>query len=105
MTNRNPILVLVLSLVTCGIYHIYWFVVTKNELNQRGADIPTAWLLIIPFVNLYWLWKFSDGVQRFSGFSAIGSFLLTLFLGAIGAAIVQAQLNKVVATTPAASQG
>lgn len=102
MTNRNPVVVFILSLVTCAIYHIYWFVVTKNEMNQRGADIPTAWLLIIPFVNLYWLWRYSQGVEKVTGFSGIASFVLLWFLGAIGAAIVQAQFNKV--SQPAAME-
>src|SRR5947208_10264802 len=53
-------------------YHIYRFGVTKNELNQRGTEIPTAWLLIVPFVNLYWLWRFAEGVEKVLGFSAIG---------------------------------
>jgi uncharacterized membrane protein YozB (DUF420 family) len=100
MTNRNPVVVFILSLITCGIYHIVWFVSTKTEMNQRGASIPTAWLLIVPFVNLYWLWRYSEGVEKVSGFSGIAAFLLMLFLGAIGAAIVQAQFNKV--TQPAA---
>ncbi len=102
MTNRSPILVLVLSLLTCGIYHIYWFVVTKNELNARGADIPTAWLIIIPFVNIYWLWRFCAGVEKVSGFTAIGSFLLQFFFGSIGAAIIQYQLNTTAGQQPPA---
>lgn len=52
MEKRSPIGVFVLSLVTLGIYGIYWLVKTKGELNQRGASIPTAWLIIVPFVNI-----------------------------------------------------
>lgn len=52
MEKRSPIGVFVLSLVTLGIYSIYWLVKTKGELNQRGASIPTAWLIIVPFVNI-----------------------------------------------------
>jgi len=42
MKNRNVIAVVLLPFVTFGIYGIYWFVKTKGELNQNGADIPTA---------------------------------------------------------------
>ena len=74
MTNRHPAIVIVLCFFTCGLYHIYWFVNTKIEMNRRGADIPTAWLILIPFVNIYWLWRWSQGVEKVtsSGLTAIG---------------------------------
>jgi hypothetical protein len=63
MKKRNPAVVALLSVITIGIYMIVWYVKTKNEMNAQGANIPTAWLIIIPFVNLYWLWKYSKGVE------------------------------------------
>lgn len=100
MTNRHPVLVIVLSLFTCGIYHIYWLVHTKLEMNKLGADIPTAWLLIIPFVNIYWLWRWSQGVEKVTnnGLGAVPALLLCWFLGFIGTAITQSYFNKVSAT-------
>lgn len=97
MTNRHPVMVIVLSLLTCGIYHIYWYVVTKTEMNARGADIPTAWLILIPFVNIYWLWRWSQGVERVTNASlgAVPALLLAWFLPVIGAAIIQSYFNKV----------
>jgi len=66
--NMNPLLVIVLFLVTFGIFPIYWYYKTKVELNSRGATIPTMWmwlLVIIPLVNivvmLYWLYNFMQG--------------------------------------------
>ncbi len=53
MKNRSPIAVFLLPMFTFGIYGLVWLVKTKNEMNSLGAKIPTAWLLIIPFVNLY----------------------------------------------------
>jgi len=97
MTNRHPALVLVLSMFTCGIYYIYWLVNTKLEMNQRGADIPTAWLLIIPIVNIYWLWRWSQGVEKVTNnaLGAVPAFLLCWFLAFIGSAITQSYFNKV----------
>lgn len=46
--NRNIFLVYLFSIITFGIYSIYWLVSTKNEMNSLGAKIPTALLLIIP---------------------------------------------------------
>ena len=97
MKRRSPILVLVLSIITFGIYALVWYVITKGEMNRRGARIPTALLIIIPLVNIYWLWKFSGGVEKVTrgGMSGAVAFLLLFFLSVIGMAIVQSSLNKV----------
>lgn len=90
-------MVFVLSFLTFGIYGLYWFVSTKNEMNERGADIPTAWLLIIPLVNIWWTWKYCEGVDHVSRGKLSGavSFLLIFVLGVIGMAIVQATFNDI----------
>ena len=97
MQHRNPIMVIFLSLITLGIYTLVWDVRTKNEMNTKGAQIPTAWLLIIPFVNYFWLWKFSEGVEVVTSkkMGAVVAFCLLFFLGVIGMAIIQDKLNQV----------
>ena len=99
MKKRNPIAVLLLPFVTFGIYSIYWMVQTKGEMNAKGASIPTAWLIIIPLVNLWWMWKYSEGVEKVTGGKTSGvlCFILLFLLGMIGAAIVQDSFNKNVA--------
>ena len=79
-----------------GIYAIVWFVKTKNEMVQQGADIPTAWLLIVPIASIYWMWKWAGGVEHVtrSKFSQAIAFILVFLLGIIGMAIVQDALNK-----------
>ena len=97
MTHRNPIMVAVLSILTLGIYAIVWFVKTKGEMNAKGAEIPTAWLLIIPFVNIWWLWKYSQGVEKVTDgqLSTVLAFVVLWILSIIGQAIVQDAFNKV----------
>ncbi len=97
MQHRNPIMVILLSIITLGIYYIYWLVTTKIQMNTKGAQIPTAWLLIIPLVNIYWLWKFSEGVELVTnkGMQAVIAFILLWILDLIGPGIVQNELNKV----------
>jgi hypothetical protein len=97
MTKRTPVAVLLLPLVTLSIYWLYWLVQTKTEMNSSGADIPTAWLLVIPFAGFWWEWKFGEGVDRVTHgrMSAGVAFLLLFFLGNIGAMIIQSELNKV----------
>jgi len=105
MKNRNPFLVLLFSIITIGLYDIYLYVSTKNEMNQKGAQIPTAWLLIIPFVAWYWLWKYAEGVEQVTNneFSQVVSFLLIFFLGGIGQTVLQTGFNKVGASAPSAA--
>ena len=97
MQHRNPIMVILLSIITLGIYFIVWLVTTKDRMNTKGAQIPTAWLLIIPLVNIYWLWKFSEGIELVTkkGMQTVIAFLLLWLLDIIGAAIIQNELNKV----------
>lgn len=96
MKQRNPIAVALLPFVTFGIYSIYWQVVTKIELNKKGATIPTAWLLVVPIVNIWWLWKYSEGVDKITNgkMSAVISFILLFLLGFIGSAIIQDSFNQ-----------
>ncbi len=97
MKNRNPIAVVLLSFITLGIYSIYWEVSTKGEMNKLGAEIPTAWLILVPFVNIWWLWKYSEGVEKVTGgkLSGILSFVLLWLAGIIGQAVVQDSFNNI----------
>lgn len=96
MTERSVGSVVVLTIVTLGIYGIYWAVVTKNEMNAAGAQIPSAWLILVPIVNIWWLWKFCEGVDHVTKgkMSAGVAFILLWLVGLIGTAIVQHSLNK-----------
>jgi hypothetical protein len=97
MTKRSVVQVILFSIITFGIYHLYWYVATKEEMNSRGATIPTGWLLIIPIVQFYWIWKWCVGVEHVSRgkLSAPVAFLLMILLGIIGTAIVQVTFNDV----------
>lgn len=83
-----------LPLITFGIYWIVWLAKTRGELNSQGASVPTTWLFIVPFVSIWWLWKFATGVSQVSGGGVGGKFSLLFFLGTIGAAFVQAGMNS-----------
>ena len=97
MKSRNPLAVLILSFVTFGFYSLYWQVITKGEMNRLGAKIPTAWLIVIPFVNIYWLWKYSEGVEQITDgkTTAPVAFMLEMLLSVIGMVILQIEFNKV----------
>ena len=104
MNKRSVAAVIILSIITLGIYAIVWFVKTKNEMVEQGADIPTAWLLIVPIASIYWMWKWAGGVEHVTRgkFSQAIGFILVFLLGIIGMAIVQDALNKAPAAMPQA---
>ena len=95
--SRNIFLIYFLSIITFGIYGLYWVVSTKKELNSLGASIPTAWLLIIPIANLYWIYKYCEGFAEYAkkDNNTILWFILYLLVSIIMPAIVQSELNKI----------
>jgi hypothetical protein len=96
MTKRSPIAVFFLGIITLGIYGIVWHVKTKGEMNRLGANIPSAWLMIIPLVNIWWLWKYAEGVEEITkgGMSKAVAFLLLFLIGLIGDAVIQDTFNN-----------
>ena len=77
-----------MPLVTFGIYSIVWFVKTKNELNSRGAGIPTAWLIIVPIAGWYFLFRYFQGAEQVTGrVKGVPLFLAYLVITIISLAI------------------
>ena len=97
MKERSVAAVVILTCITFGIYGLVWLVKTKNEMVSQGADIPTAWLLIVPVANIYCYWKYCGGVELVTKgkLSQVVTLLLMLLLSIIGFAIVQDAFNKV----------
>ncbi len=96
--HRSPILVIVLSLITFGLYALYWWYQTKNEMNSLGASIPTFILAIIPIVNFYWMWKYCEAYAKYvkkDDSAALLTFLAFLIFFPIGQYLVQVDLNKI----------
>ena len=95
--RRDVILVYFLGIITLGVYYIYWLVKTKTEINGLGAQIPTAWLLIIPIANIYWFYKYAEGfsLQVKKDNNAVLWFLLFWLVTIITPAIVQSEMNKI----------
>jgi hypothetical protein len=105
MKQRSPIAVFLLGLITFGLYSWYWLVKTKGEMNKLGETIPTAWVWLIPFVSIWWMWKYSEGVEHVTGekLGGVLTFVILYLLGIIGHAIVQNSFNQIVSDTPSVS--
>lgn len=107
--NRNVATCIVLSIITCGIYTLYWWVKVTDDVslvtNRPGTSGGVALLLSIitcGIYGLYWAWTMGEKLDaaRADHGIAPGSFsivflLLNLFgLGIITLALIQSELNK-----------
>lgn len=71
-TNRSPVTVILLSLVTCGIYGLWWMYTIGNEINTAlGKDAVNpifGVLAIIPCVGtiimLYYIYTVDQALQE-----------------------------------------
>ena len=101
--RRDIVLVYILGFITFGIYFVYWAVQTKKEMNGMGGTITTAWLLIIPIANLYWIYKYCEAFSAYvkKDNNAVLWFILYVLVGFIMPAIVQSELNRLAAAAHA----
>lgn len=97
MKNRSSIVYFVLSIFTFGIFYVYWLISTANEMKAKNADIPTNWFAIIPFVSIYWLFKYAKGVDQVTNHNMEAglTFLLLFFFGPIWQIFVQNKFNQI----------
>jgi hypothetical protein len=50
MKKRDPLVVILLTLVTFGIYGLYWLYSTREEMVKKSAKIPPFWILLLPLL-------------------------------------------------------
>lgn len=72
---------------------------TKRELCHMGGEIPTSWLVIIPFANFYFWYRYAEVFAKFvkPESDPISYFVLMALLPFIGILVIQNELNKVAA--------
>lgn len=112
---RNPLGVIGLTLITFGIYGIFWYYYTQKELAEMGRAQNTeelgtnpgtsvlavtlgAFILVPPFVSIYNACKRLNAAERLTGQQGMEAgllFLLWLFISPIGFYMYQSELNKV----------
>ena len=111
MKQRNIAVCIILSLITCGIYGLYWFVVMTNDVNTL-ANPPqktsggVALLLTIITCNiygLYWAYKMGgllDSAQTQRGRPAenraVLYLILQLFVPIVTWALIQNSVNQMI---------
>ncbi|MFV0527947.1 MAG: DUF4234 domain-containing protein [Lachnospiraceae bacterium] len=108
--ERSIALSIVLSIITCGIYGLYWIAVLNDEtladLGEQGTSGGMVVLLSIITCNIYgwyWMYQLGDRVDRLnsqngkvSSNSSILYLLLSIFgLNIVALAIAQNEMNSI----------
>lgn len=108
ITPRSIPLCVIFSLITCGIYSIYWMIKLNDEVNivagepqaTSGGIVFLLSVITCGIYGLYWLYKMGERCDRIRGMNA-SSGILYLILGLVGFSIIsyclmQDILNKAV---------
>ena len=110
--KRDIAMCIVLSIITCGIYGIYWMISLVDDLNVasgRVGDTSGGMVFLLTLVTcgiygIYWAYKAGEKIayvkQRNTGEQDSSSSVLYLVLSLVGFSIVvyaliQSELNKV----------
>ncbi len=96
-------MVIILSLVTLGIYGLIWYHQTRGELlEKKVADkIMSPWLILIPLAGpilfIVFLWQYAGAVEKVTNgkYSRGVAFLLLWLIGFIGQGLIQGAYNEV----------
>ena len=113
MKQRDIAIAIILTIVTCGIYSIYWFVVMTDEIGEVSGDrsISGVMALLLTFVTcgIYgYYWAYKMGQQLTSAKQARGMpvsstelsvlyLILQLFgLSIVNYCLMQNELNSMV---------
>jgi hypothetical protein len=67
LKHRSLLGITILTILTFGIYHIYWYFITKTEMNViNGKTIKVPFFLwfFIPVINIWWYWRFAKAIEK-----------------------------------------
>ena len=106
-TNRNIALCIIFSILTCGIYALYWFVKLTDELNYNaqtktagGGTALVYTIITFGIYGFYWFYMQGKKVDEING-NTNGStgmvyIILAIFgLGIIPYCLMQNEINKI----------
>lgn len=106
--ERSIPLCVILWLVTCGLYGLYWIVCLNDDLNYlsdepkpvSGVMVVVLSLVTCGIYALYWYYKMGNAVDRMrggNGTTGILYLILAIFaLGIVNMALMQDNINTVV---------
>ncbi len=103
--NRSIALYIVLTVITCGIFGIYWMVVLNDDTNRitnnpddmSGGIVVLLTIVTCGIFGWYWNYKQGEKLDKYEGQSSnsILYLVLSIFgLSIISYALMQDRLNK-----------
>lgn len=87
--RRSLPAIVLLNIITFGIYQIYWYFITKTEmntLNSKNYKVPFFLWFFIPIINIWWFWRFAKAIEKTTK-GTIGrwvAFFAPVILGILG---------------------
>ncbi|MBI2798059.1 DUF4234 domain-containing protein [Candidatus Saccharibacteria bacterium] len=66
MKRRSLLAIFLLNIVTLGLYQIYWYFITKTEmntLNAKALKVPFFLWFFIPIIDIWWFWRFAKAIE------------------------------------------
>jgi len=93
--NGSLGLQVVLSIVTFGLYSLYWTYKTAQQLDQGTNRDLTPILGAIPLANIISFWQISDAAEAVTDQSQIVLFVLFLVLAPLSWFWIQSGINDV----------
>lgn len=112
MQQKNIAVSIILSIVTCGIYAIYWMISLTNDVNTlkndseatSGGMVFLFSLLTCGIYGIYWAYKQGtkiDEIKESRGLAAGNNGIIYLILsicglGIVGYALMQNEVNKLI---------
>ena len=109
MKQRSVGIAILLSIITCGIYGIYWLIMLNDETNyvsghqQDGTSGGVVFLLTLVTCGYYWCYKQGEklneakmqrGIMVDSSASVLYLILSIFGLSIVSYALMQSELNK-----------
>ena len=108
--SRSIVAAIIFTIITCGIYGLYWYVCMANDVNKISNDRNATSggmcllfsLLTCGIYSLFWMYKTGDTLDRVraangepSSNAAILYLVLSIFgLGIVSYCLIQAEINR-----------
>jgi uncharacterized membrane protein YbjE (DUF340 family) len=104
--NRNIALCIFFSIITCGIYAIYWLVMLNSEMNrltpedsfQTGSGLVILFSIITCGIyGIYWAFKMGQKMNILKNDNSNHVLFLVLELiglGIVNMGLMQAEINR-----------
>ena len=108
LKQRSIVVAILLSLVTCGIYGIYWMFEINKETNELAGNVEytSGWMVLLlslvtcGIYTFFWNYKIGQNVNEINGDSNMHILFLILSLCGLGIVnyfLAQDAINKRIA--------